>query len=83
MLGVAVASSIHFAIRFMVFVIYIKTSPKLSAGLVPLWNIECRTNLWGQFKLSCVCANLGLWSWWAFDIFTLIASYMSIDDLSA
>lgn len=33
--------------------------------------------------LSLSAASLGVWSWWAFDIFTLIASYMSIEDLAA
>lgn len=33
--------------------------------------------------LGISAASLGVWSWWAFDIFTLIASYMSIEDLAA
>ncbi len=40
-------------------------------------------NIYPQFILSLKCASLGIWSWWAFDIFTLIASYMSIEDLAA
>jgi hypothetical protein len=26
---------------------------------------------------------MGVWGWWAFDIFTLIASYLSIEEVSA
>jgi multidrug resistance protein, MATE family len=26
---------------------------------------------------------MGIWGWWAFDIFTLIASYLSVDEVSA
>jgi multidrug resistance protein, MATE family len=26
---------------------------------------------------------LGVWGWWAFDIFTLIASYMSVESIAA
>lgn len=33
--------------------------------------------------MSLECTGLGVWSWWAFDIFTLMASYMSINDLAA
>ena len=81
--GVAIASSVHFAVRFLVFIVLIYFSPKLRAGLQSIWSEESRSKLMDQFKLSLQCASLGIWSWWAFDIFTLIASYMSIDDLSA
>jgi MATE family multidrug resistance protein len=26
---------------------------------------------------------MGVWGWWAFDIFTLIASYLSVEEVSA
>jgi hypothetical protein len=26
---------------------------------------------------------MGVWGWWAFDIFTLMASYLSVDEISA
>ena len=26
---------------------------------------------------------MGVWGWWAFDIFTLMASYLSVDEISS
>ena len=83
MLGIGISSCIHFFLRFLVFVVLIKRTERLNSALVPIWDHRCRTDLWPQFVLSLQCASLGIWSWWAFDIFTLIASYMTIDDLAA
>eukprot|EP00347_Sterkiella_histriomuscorum_P010943 403374339 len=83
MTGIAIASCIHFVIRFLIYIVCISLSQKVRQSIVPIWDKEGRSNLYPQFILSLQCASLGIWSWWAFDIFTLIASYMSIDDLSA
>ncbi|CDW84612.1 na+-driven multidrug efflux pump [Stylonychia lemnae] len=83
MFGIAIASCIHFFLRFLVYVVLIAKSERLRASLVSIWDPNCKNDLWPQFVLSLQCASLGIWSWWAFDIFTLIASYMSVDDLAA
>lgn len=37
--------------------------------------------LWPQFVQSLQCMSLGIWSWWAMDVFTVIASYMTPADI--
>eukprot|EP00347_Sterkiella_histriomuscorum_P022093 403331703 len=83
MTGVAIASSFHFFCRFLVMYLFFRFTPRFYDHNVSFTDPECFRNLWTQFKFSVKCAFLGVWSWWAFDIFTLISSYMTIDDLAA
>lgn len=48
-----------------------------------LFSKESTVNLQNQLKLGINGLFMGIWGWWAFDIFTLIASYLSIDIVSA
>lgn len=51
--------------------------------LRPLFRRETLDHLSHQIHLSLMSMFLGIWSWWAFDIFTLIASYMNGQALAA
>lgn len=81
--GVAIASSAQFIVRFLVSYILLKSDPKFNTYLIPLFHKETFTHLGHQISLSFNSMFLGIWSWWAFDVFTLIASYMTISALSA
>jgi Na+-driven multidrug efflux pump len=50
---------------------------------VRLFSGETVSNLGYQFKLGAFGMMMGVWSVWAFDTFTLIASYLSISEVSA
>lgn len=41
------------------------------------------TNLKPQIRMGLHSLAMGLWGWWAFDIFTLIASYMNTEAIAA
>lgn len=83
MLGISLASCFHFFCRFFTMCLFIKLSGRFDRCFVPIRDPENFKNLKSQFVLGISAASLGVWSWWAFDIFTLIASYMSIEDLAA
>lgn len=48
-----------------------------------LFSEETKVNLGYQFSLGVSGLFMGVWGWWAFDIFTLISSYLSVDIISA
>lgn len=81
--GVGIASSVQFIVRFLVSYILLKTDPKFNVNLQPFFHYETVQHLGHQIHLSLMSMSLGIWSWWAFDVFTLIASYMSIEALAA
>lgn len=83
MLGVCYASCFHFFMRWFILFLCGKFLFKYPESFVPFSDPDNYKNITPQFILSLKCASLGIWAWWAFDVFTLIASYMSIDDLAA
>lgn len=85
MKGVAIATSFHFFTRFLVTVSYIKFSGKFDGAehQVAFSDPECFRHWGAQFKQSLQCMSMSVWSWWAMDIFTIIASYMPQDELTA
>jgi Na+-driven multidrug efflux pump len=83
-LGVSISSSFQFFIRYCVTLSYIKFCGKfddkeLQVGLL---HSDSLKNWKGQFVLSLHAMSLSVWSWWAMDVFTLIASYMTEKELS-
>jgi multidrug resistance protein, MATE family len=50
---------------------------------VHLFSRESITNLGPLFVLDVKSMMMGVWGWWAFEIFTLIASYMSTEEIAA
>ena len=45
---------------------------------VTLFSLETTSNLGYQLKLGLMGMLMSVWGWWAFDIFTLMASYLSV-----
>ena len=85
LLGVAIASSVQFFVRYLVTVGYIYVSGKFNdpATQVSFTDPDSMKNWKGQFLLSLQCMSLSVWSWWAMDIFTLIATYMEANVITA
>lgn len=78
MLGVSIATSLHFFMRFAVTIGYIRFSGKFDE---PIYNVPFNDpdnfKLWKpQFIQSLQCMSLSVWSWWAMDVFTVLASNM-------
>jgi len=85
-IGVAISSSFQFMIRFAVTLGYIRFSGQFDAPeiSVPLFgHPENYLNWKSQISLSLQCMSLSIWSWWAMDIFTMIATEMEPGILTA
>lgn len=83
--GVCIASSLQFVVRFIVAIAqvdYLVPGLKNVYG-VKLFSKETTVQLSYQFNLGIMGMLMGVWGWWAFDIFTLMASYLSIEVVSA
>jgi Na+-driven multidrug efflux pump len=75
--GVCYATAGMFMVRFCV-----NLGIVLFSGIfetfddVHLFSRQSTTGYEEQFKLGLGSMAMGIWGWWAFDIFTLIASYL-------
>jgi MATE family multidrug resistance protein len=82
--GICVATSLQFVIRQVICVIQINTTPALKNTYgVKLFSRESTIQVGYQFNLGIMGMLMGVWGWWAFDIFTLMASYLSVTIVSA
>jgi|LauGreDrversion4_2_1035121.scaffolds.fasta_scaffold331640_2 Na+-driven multidrug efflux pump len=83
--GIAIASSTQFFVRYLVTITYVLKCGKFDDPdlQVPLLHEDSFLNWKQQFYLSLQCMSLSVWSWWAMDIFTLIASYMPSNVIAA
>ena len=82
--GVAIATSIHLFLRYVFSLIYLSTIKELQEVQdVNFFSKETFENLGYQFNMGLMQMLMGIWGWWAFDIFTLICSYLSIEVISA
>lgn len=82
--GLCIATNLVFVSRFLVVYFLIeKTQSLKNIYDVVLFSKETTVNLVYQFNLGLSGMIMAVWGWWAFDIFTLIASYLSVDIISA
>lgn len=84
-LGVCWATSIHFVVRFVIafWLVVRKDGCFGDTNDVTLFSVETVSDLGNQIRLGFSSLAMGIWSWWAFEIFTLIATYLSEDIISA
>ena len=83
-LGICISSSLHFLIRYLIALLIITCTAQLkNDSQVKLVSTETVSKLGYQFKLGIMSMFMGVWSVWAFEVFTLIASYLSIEEVSA
>ena len=82
--GVCLATSLQFLCRFAVANVYLCfVKPHQDAREVRLFSRESMSHLGPQFSKGVMSLLMGVWGWWAFDFFTLIASYLSSEVISA
>ena len=65
----------------MLFVKFGGTIPTFSD--VYLFSRETVSNLMPILKLDLKSVAMGVWGWWAFDLYTLMASYLGTDEVGA
>jgi multidrug resistance protein, MATE family len=81
--GVCLASSLQFFTRFLVTTVLINKIESLkNTHGVKLFSRETIENTGHQFRIGMGSLFMGIWGWWAFDIFTLIASYEGVNIVS-
>lgn len=74
-----------FVLRFTVAYVvvnFIKKDLREKHG-ARLFSKETTMQLGNQFSVCFMGMLMGVWGWWAFDIFTLMASYLSIEAVDA
>lgn len=78
------ATCFHFVIRFSINYYFVYWSGHFeNYPEIKLFSSMTVTDYKDQLNLGMNSAAMGVWGWWAFDIFTLIASYMSAEIIAA
>ena len=85
MLGISIATTIHFFLRYVVAYIVMKLDKDLNRYLVPFSDpetydkaglLEMNSQGWSVFAMRVM-------GWWANDVFTLMATKLSDGDVAA
>ena len=75
--GIMVATGLMFFVRFLVnFSLVTFRNDITKHDDVYLFSRESCTNLFPLMQKSLASMLLGIWGWWSFDIFTLMATYI-------
>ena len=82
--GICWASGLMFLLRGVTSLICVKCGDKIPVfDDVYLFSKETVSNLSAILKLDLKSCAMGVWGWWAFDIYTLMASYLGTDEVGA
>ena len=82
--GVCIATSISLASRFVIANILVWCIEREENGVnARFFSSDTFRDLWPQFKLGIQSMGMSVWGYWALDIFTLMASYLSIEAIAA
>ena len=81
--GILIASGLHFVVRWVISFAYTNlfVKPYYETKGVDFFDKETIQNLWPQAQRGFGSLVMGCWSWWAFDIFTLIACYLEPEEI--
>ena len=75
--GICWATGTMFFVRFLVVLCFMKTYSKFTwFDDVSIFSRETFTNLRPLIFLSLKSCAMGVWGWWAFDIFTFMSTYL-------
>lgn len=81
--GIAMSISLHFAIRFMVLRVLIRFSI-FNLHLPPSIIDKTLFQNWRpQLLMSLSATTFGIWAGWSFEIFSLIATMLSVEIIAA
>lgn len=82
--GVCIATLLMFIARFGITLLHTERAIALKNIYgVSLFSKESTQGVTDQLSLGFYGLLMGVWSWWAFDLYTLVASYTSVGELSA
>lgn len=82
--GMMLATGIGFFVRFLVnFSLVVLRNDVRKYDDVYLFSWESCTNVTPLLKKSFASLALGVWGWWSFDIFTLMATYIGTTETAA
>ena len=82
--GICWATGLMFMARGLTSLICVKCG-----GTIPvfddvyLFSKETVSNLSDILQLDLKACSMGVWGWWAFDLYTLMASYLGTDAIGA
>lgn len=80
--GIAISTSIHFSIRFIIIYTITQFS-RFKKTLIPLTDPDNFVNWKPQAILSLSSITMNIWAYWAFDVFTFIGTFMSVEIMAA
>lgn len=83
MTGVAAASAVQFVLRFLFNYTLVKCDKELTKGLIPLKDPISWIGLSEIAEVGKNSLYLYVMGWWAFDVFTQLASFLTESDLAA
>jgi MATE family multidrug resistance protein len=81
MIPIAIASSVQFTVRCIVVWLGIRGNEEMKKGLIPLSDPQSWEDLKEMRQLGFDSVLLKVMGWWAFDIFTQLASFLTVSDL--
>lgn len=82
--GVSIATACMFMTRFIMNCGLVLTSKKFKKNPeIKLFSKLSTSQFGDQINLCLMSLAMGVWGWWAFDLFTLIASYMAKEVIAA
>ena len=76
MLGVAIASSLQFCVRFLVLYTLLKNTKEFKKCIIPFSDPRSWEGLWEMHNLGVTTMILKVMGWWAFEILILMAAYL-------
>lgn len=82
-LGIAIASSIHFIVRGVVGTLLVRYGKSFKKSIVPICSGDSFKDMGAIFKLGFQSIMLKVMGWWAFDVFTLLASQLDQRSIAA
>ena len=81
--GIAIATFLHFVCRCLVPFVLIKRNKFFDESIIPFSDKDSWTGFGHIIRLGFVSIMLKVMGWWAFDVFTLLASQLSPTDIAA
>jgi multidrug resistance protein, MATE family len=82
--GICWATALHFLARFLVsFLLMMYSNHWKTFDDLSFVSAETFSNLGQQISIGLKATAMSCWGWWAFEILTLMASYLTDDALAA
>jgi len=83
MIGIAIATGGYYVVRFALRLIFARCDKELSKHSVSLMDPRSWENLNEMHQYGFSTMTLKVMTWWAFDVFTQLAAFLSVRELAA